>query len=283
MMSGSVVLFDFSTRNIRPTSYFKLKDTLNIMEDKLGCVYLITCLENNKSYVGKTCKSTPTTRFKRHLCSMRTHDRNYPLYNDMRKYGIGKFKLETLCKIPVESLDNMEEYWAEQLETYIWDTPGGYNLVWCGKYSRLGIEHSKATKNKITDIQTGRKLSDYHKQQIKKSLNDKNVKHKLNLRNLGKVVTSAACENISNGLKGHSVSEETKQKISKSNKDNMTIERRMNMSYIKRNPNITLEIANHIRKIYETEKSATHRSLGQQFNVSESTIRRIVKGERYTY
>jgi group I intron endonuclease len=253
------------------------------MEHKFGCIYLITCLENNKRYVGKTSKPSPTSRFKRHLCSVRTQDRNYPLYNDMRKYGIDKFKIETLCIVPIESLDNMEEYWAEQLETYIWDNPGGYNLVWCGKYSRLGISHTQESRKKITNIQTNRKLSDYHKDQIKISLNKPETKIKLHLRNLGRSASLEACKHISESLKGHIVSDETKNKIGEANRKNFSdFEKRKQMSYIKRNPNITLESADNIRELYKNTKH-THKSLSLLFEISETTVRRIVNMQRYVY
>jgi hypothetical protein len=48
------------------------------------------------------------------------------------KHGRESFKFETLCVVPRNRLNDMECYWAEQLETYIWDNPGGYNMVWCG-------------------------------------------------------------------------------------------------------------------------------------------------------
>lgn len=82
----------------------------------------------------------------------------------MRKHGIENFKIEILCTAPLESLDNMEAYWAEQLETYIWDFPlfhpRGYNAYWCGLYSYpkdRKREVSAYTRALISAIHKGKK------------------------------------------------------------------------------------------------------------------------------
>jgi hypothetical protein len=112
----------------------------------------------------------------------------------------------------------VEEYWAEQLETYVWDYPGGYNLVWCGQSPRQGITHTPEARKKIIDRQLGVSLTESHKNSIKEALDKPETKIKLNARNLGRKATDTARNNISKGLMGHSVSDETRLKISESNK-----------------------------------------------------------------
>jgi len=88
------------------------------------------------------------------------------LHNALRKYGFDAFTYERLGIYPLESLTNMEAYWAEQLETYIWDSPGGYNMVWCDKAPRLGIKNSAEHNEKTKKGLTGKKLSEQHRESI---------------------------------------------------------------------------------------------------------------------
>jgi group I intron endonuclease len=119
------------------------KDTLRKnKENELGCIYLITNLVNNKQYVGQSSNKDCNVRFERHWLASKYKSKNIILYNAMRSYGKDCFKVESLCIVPRKALNNMEMYWAEQLETYIWDNPGGYNMVWCGNQGNLGLKQS---------------------------------------------------------------------------------------------------------------------------------------------
>lgn len=112
-----------------------------------GCIYYIHCKETGKGYVGQHCLPSPERRWTEH-CRDANHD-DYLLHRALNKYGLDAFTIETLCVVPVESLNQMESYWAEQLETYKWDTPGGYNMIWCGGQSRLGLSHTLEARDKI--------------------------------------------------------------------------------------------------------------------------------------
>jgi lambda repressor-like predicted transcriptional regulator len=57
----------------------------------------------------------------------------------------------------------MEEYYAEQYAPYMWDTPGGYNMVWAGSGGRLGIPHSEETIAKMKN----REVTDETKQRMR--------------------------------------------------------------------------------------------------------------------
>jgi group I intron endonuclease len=124
------------------------------MEEELGCIYYIYCTETNKGYVGLHRQPTPEERISRHF---RTND-NCIIHRAMRKYGKAAFTVQVLCVVPIEALPRMEAYWAEQLETYIWDSPGGYNMCWCGDKPRVGIHHknTEETKKRMSDAQRKR-------------------------------------------------------------------------------------------------------------------------------
>lgn len=131
--------------------------------------------------MGQHCLPTPERRWKEHWDDMNKYD--YLLYRAFKKYGKEAFTIETLCVVPVESLGQMEAYWAEQLETYSWDTPGGYNMIWCGALSRLGIKHTlealekigEASSKRFEDIEVRHRLSDT----MKKVLQDPVILHRM--------------------------------------------------------------------------------------------------------
>lgn len=113
-----------------------------------GCIYLITNLVNGKKYIGQHCHPNTQKRWNTHL---RDADKGcqYLLHSALRKYGKDAFVIETLCIVPNgDAIGRMEEYFAEQFETYVWDNPGGYNMIWCGKKGRAGIKSSQSTIEK---------------------------------------------------------------------------------------------------------------------------------------
>ena len=154
-----------------------------------GCVYLVTCLENNKKYVGQHHNPDPTRRWNQHKRSKE----DFAFQRSLRKYGIDKFTWEVLLICPHEKLTEMEGYYAEVFETYIWDSPGGYNSVWCSDRPGLGIKQSPEAKEKNRQAQLGKKLSP-------------ETKGKISQANLGR-----------QSALGKKVSPETKEKIRQAN------------------------------------------------------------------
>jgi hypothetical protein len=75
----------------------------------------------------------------------------------------------------------MESYYAEQFETYCWDFPGGYNMVWCGNQPRIGISNSSEARIKMSIALKGKKVSP-------------ETKEKLRLAKLGKSLTPEQLE-----------------------------------------------------------------------------------------
>ena len=167
----------------------------------------------------------------------------------MRKYGPDEFKVETLCIVPHESIDNMEAYWAEQLETYMWDTPGGYNMVWCGTGCRRGIPHTAATKYlqsclakergavvgpKVSAALTGRKMTDAQREHHILAMSNPDLRRRIGDRHRGKTISDEQREMLrvasqkfwtpeqrakkAEEMRGRIVSSETISKLSESKK-----------------------------------------------------------------
>jgi group I intron endonuclease len=121
--------------------------------EEIGCIYLITCLENRKQYIGLSREETPDSRYREHLHTRnnKTPNQKPALHRAIDLYGRDKFTIERLCVVPHDGLCNMEAYYAEQFNTYVWDNPGGYNMVWCGIPGNLGVPHSVETRRKISE------------------------------------------------------------------------------------------------------------------------------------
>jgi len=129
-----------------------------------GCIYSYL-LDGITVYIGQSVFEDPENRDGDHWYSVFKNKDRCILHSAMRKYGPERFNIIRLCVVPWESLDNMEAYYAEQYETYKWDSPGGYNMVWCGKGSRRGIKHSNETKllqsNIAKEKRAGDRLKDF--------------------------------------------------------------------------------------------------------------------------
>lgn len=143
----------------------------------MGCVYLWTC-HNGKKYVGQHHKDDPKIRTAQHFNNAKK-GKPLKLYRAIRKYGKEAFTIEVLIICPNDSLDNMECYYAEQFETYIWDNPGGYNMVWCGDSPMRGLRQSPESCAKMRQARLGKKNS---AETIEKMRQSKTPEHIENMR-----------------------------------------------------------------------------------------------------
>ena len=161
-----------------------------------GVIYKITNTINTKEYYGQTTNTVK--RWSRHRTNARDGV-DGPLYNSIRKYGLENFTFEIVCSCnTLEELNEKEEEMIRLNDTLC---PNGYNIKKGGDKH----EHSVETREKIRKALTGRKLeplSEERKEKIKKS------------------------------LMGHSVSEETRNKLRKTSL-NMTDETKEKMRQAK--------------------------------------------------
>ena len=127
----------------------------------LGCIYLITNLVNNKKYVGQHNTPDNMKRYSKHWAASKTS--NTPLYKAFKEFGKENFKIETLCICPLESLYNLEGYYAEIYDSYIWEN--GYNAQWCGQV-QTGYTHSEEARKKISDAHKGKVYSEETRKKI---------------------------------------------------------------------------------------------------------------------
>jgi len=168
-----------------------------------GRIYKIINLINDKSYVGQTVKPV-NDRISQHLNCVK-NGQNHPLYDSIRKYGWKNFKVETIdVADTVEELNIKEKYWITYFNAI---HPNGFNMTDGGfGYKRLPFtkKHRKnlslALTGRIIPEETRKKMG-WHRRGIKVS---DETRLKMRLAHKGKP----------NGRKGTHHTEETKRKIS---------------------------------------------------------------------
>lgn len=90
-----------------------------------GYIYKITCIINNKIYIGQTTKNI-NVRFNEHCRDSKKFD--YPLYRSMRKYGIENFIIELIEECSINELNDRECYWIKFYDSVAWHNKG-YNAT----------------------------------------------------------------------------------------------------------------------------------------------------------
>lgn len=190
-------------------------------------IYEIRNKINNKIYIGQSINIEERWQKHGYLLNNYKSDSAH-LQHAWDKYGAENFEFNILEEVEDSSLLNDKEiYWIKQKQSNIRQfgyniSGGGGNIITSeetkqkmskslkGKFSgekhhMYGKQHSKETKEKISQAQKGKKLSDEHKQKISE-------KSKLNKH------TEETKQKISNSHKGKIMSEETKNKLSESKK-----------------------------------------------------------------
>lgn len=84
--------------------------------DKVSGIYKITCLENEKAYIGQSADIK--TRFSDHLkVALSSSATTNKLYQEMRKYQPYNFTFEILEEVLRDKLDERERYWIDFYST----------------------------------------------------------------------------------------------------------------------------------------------------------------------
>jgi group I intron endonuclease len=261
----------------------------------LGCIYLITCLTTGKRYVGQYKKQNPIGRWNIHIENAEKGCK-YRLHTAIREHGKESFILETLCICQKSSLGNMEAYFAEQFETYVWDKPGGYNMVWCGNQPMLGMKASQETRAKQSIIRKGRKITEDTRIKMKIAQKGRIItevtKEKLRQANLGKKQSadtiakkSASRINVPwsekkrESMVGRKNTEETIRKMSEAQKGRIISEE--TKAKMKEAKKAVRKVTDEqIVEIRENKESLPQCKLAIKYNVSRQLINNIINYKR---
>lgn len=151
-----------------------MSNTKNSKKSDQSVIYLITCIKNNKQYVGQAlCYIADGRewgahgRWKSHVREAfgSSKDHCVLLNNALRKYKVENFKVETIHTCCLSKIDKLEEEYIKKYNTLV---PHGYNLTTGGangkdsdetrkkkSISRTGLKHAKHVKEKISKNQIG--------------------------------------------------------------------------------------------------------------------------------
>lgn len=136
-------------------------------------IYTITCLVNNKIYVGQSINIQQ--RLTKHKQKLLTNKHPNPyLQSSVNKYGIDKFSFEELLLCDESLLCSEEHYWVTILNSL--NREFGFNIDNTSpltfrvarsnetkdklRRANLGKKHSEETKEKCRVSSTGRKMSE---------------------------------------------------------------------------------------------------------------------------
>lgn len=127
----------------------------------LGYIYKITCMINNKVYIGQTTQ-TLKQRLYAHGRDAINNGYNYAFAQAIRKYGIDNFVIDEIERFEAESkrdlkpiLDEAEKKHIKQYDSYL----KGYNSTKGGD-GTVGLVLSPEHKKKISDSMKGIKHTD---------------------------------------------------------------------------------------------------------------------------
>jgi group I intron endonuclease len=201
-------------------------------------VYLVQNRFNEKVYIGQTQKSL-VHRWKGHIATARSVCAKNYLQNAIRLYGPDAFSIQPIASASTqEELDNLERVFIILFRAR--EKKYGYNLKAGGdvatgfhptqtarlkmRQARLAYKQTPETIAKAAASNRGQKRSPESilkmraAQQNRPPISD-TTREKMRLAKLGKARpprTAAHCENIRKAKLGHSVSSETRLKISES-------------------------------------------------------------------
>lgn len=114
---------------------------------RYGSIYKITCLRNNKIYIGQTVQNPPIKRWIEHYQEAYNENNQLFLYRAIRKCGIENFTFQILEQnIKLTDLNFKESYYINKYSSNI--NEYGYNLTRGGHYS----VKSKLDEEKVLEI-----------------------------------------------------------------------------------------------------------------------------------
>lgn len=200
------------------------------MGDFCGCIYLLRCLDNNKTYVGQT--TNLKRRLYYHFNKNTIKFNNSPLYPDIVKYGREGFTVDILHEVSADSLEELKRVLLGLEKKAIVE----YNSIEDGYNLELGNELTQEMKDAISARARLQIVSEERKREISVFFRGERnhnygkpmlpqVKEALRNANLGKKRSAASIEKQREAMQGENNSFYGKTHTKKSRKK-MSISRR---------------------------------------------------------
>jgi group I intron endonuclease len=130
---------------------------------QISGIYIITCIANNKHYIGKSVNCLH--RIGQHKIALKENrHHSYHLQRSYNKYGLDNFLFDILEEHSNEFLNCMESYWIKLLDS----TNRKYGFNVSNPNGQGGFEMKISTKEKLSASRKGKHLSDFTKEKLKK-------------------------------------------------------------------------------------------------------------------
>lgn len=228
-------------------------------------IYRVTNLKNSKIYVGQTIRELKN-RLLQHYYDAFNHNSEVAFHRALRKYGFDNFEWKIIDSAETQGeLNEKEIYWIEYCNSF---GENGYNMT-IGGGATSGYTHLEDSKIKMSKAVINRMLTENNtsklkesdvlaiKELIKDGLTPTEIADKFN-------VTRYAIGDIKSGRSWSFVGED--------------------VSYIKypkiKNSKLTDDEISNIKYLIK-EGNLNQKEIGELFNITEATIGRIKRGERW--
>ena len=161
------------------------------MEEKKYTVYIHTVIENNKKYVGITCRD-PQKRWGYNGCQYK----GQVFYNAIQKYGWKNINHEIIAEnLTKEEACDMEKELIKKYNTT--NKKFGYNRSIGGECSALGIVHTEEARKKMSQSKSGEKNCMYGKK------HSEETRRKISEKLKGRTISDEQRKFVSEFMKGH--------------------------------------------------------------------------------
>jgi group I intron endonuclease len=127
------------------------EDRMSILPQS-PCVYVITCLVNDKVYIGSSAE--PSKRWSTHRSLLRKNKHHsVHLQNAWNAYGENAFTFSIIENAPLAVLIEREQYWIDFHQSY--NPVHGYNRSHKAGAPMAGLSHSEDTKATFSQQRMG--------------------------------------------------------------------------------------------------------------------------------
>ena len=167
---------------------------------KTGIIYLATCKNTGKQYIGQTIRELRQRKIRHFSDSKRTKKSAFACA--IQKYGKDAFVWEILETCIEKNLNDRESHWISALDTL---SPNGYNLKTGGRRCK----HSKESREKISKARKG--CTTWNKGKI--GIYTDEIRKQISEKLTGRKMTKEQIEKWKKSRKGYRHSEATKAKM----------------------------------------------------------------------
>lgn len=181
--------------------------------EKISGIYCFENIIDEKKYIGQAYDIFNREKEHIKLLNHEKYDDSPYFQNAWSLYGDDNFKFYIVEKCPIELLNEKEIYYIKELRSHF--SENGYNISWGGESFNRGLKISEETRKKMSE--SHKNMSEETRKKMRENHPDTSGEnHPL----WGKHPSEETKKKQSESHMAHSLSEETKNKISKALRGN---------------------------------------------------------------